>query len=89
MAVLTLLYSPRCPACIRAHRSLEGFRHEGVRVERLDVGTREGRDRFLRHRASRVPTYIISGPGVSGYIGLSGLQSGKTLRRYLSMALNG
>jgi len=56
-------------------------------LKNIVSGSRESERLFKKFGVVSVPTFIIKGPGFPQNIGLRGVQSEKTLHKYLDIAL--
>jgi len=86
MAIVYLFTSPTCPHCITAKETVKKLNRKDVDVEEYSFATEEGKAKANEYGITRVPTWLIYGPGVKEIIGLVGGQTVETLKKYIDKA---
>lgn len=88
-AKVLLFTSPTCPHCPNAKKFIYNFKNERKDFELIEYSTlsHEGQKQAKKYDVMSVPTFIIKGPGFPDPIGLIGVQSNKTMNKYLDIAL--
>ncbi len=87
-AKVYLFTSPTCPHCPPAKKFIHEFkkkRKDFILIE-LSTMTGEGRRMAKKFNVMSTPTFIIKGPNYPTPIGLRGLQSEKSMNKYLDLS---
>ncbi len=88
-AKIYLFTSPTCPSCPPAKNFMSEFKKErdDAVFSEYSTITSEGRKLARKFNVMSVPTFIIIGPGYPTPIGLRGIQSTKSMNKYIDMSL--
>ncbi len=88
-ATVYLFTSPTCPHCPAARRFIDEFKGErdDFLVRHISVATSDGQRLSRKFNVQSVPTFIIKGPAYPSAIGLMGLQSSRSMHKYIDLAL--
>ncbi|NOZ80503.1 MAG: hypothetical protein GXP63_02425 [DPANN group archaeon] len=83
-----LFTSPTCPNCPAAKTFIREFRQERDDFQLIELSTmsHEGQRKAKSFNVMSVPTFIIKGPGYPQAIGLMGVQSSKSMNKYLDLS---
>lgn len=86
--IVYLFTSPTCPHCPPARKFIHEFRktRDDFILNELSLADSEGREMANKFGVMSVPTFIIHGPNYPEIIGLRGLQSEKTMSKYLDLS---
>ena len=86
--IIYLFTSPTCPNCPPAKIFIHNFKKErnDFILKELSTATTEGSRKAKKFGVMSVPTFILKGPGYSELIGLVGVQSAKTMHKYLDLS---
>ncbi len=87
-SIIYLFTSPTCPNCPPAKKLIHEFmktRNDFV-LKEFSTMTQEGYNKANKYGVMSVPAFIIEGPGYSQPIGLVGLQTEKSMHKYLDLS---
>ncbi len=87
-AIIYLFSSPTCPNCPNAKRFIQEFKKErdDFILKEMSTATKEGSKKAKKYGIMSVPTFIIKGPNYPQVIGLKGVQSKKSMNKYLDLS---
>ena len=87
-SIVYLFTSPTCPHCHAAKKSIHEFKKErkDFILKELSTATKEGSRKARKFGVMSVPTFAIKGPGYPQIIGLKGVQSSKSMNKYLDLS---
>ena len=87
-ATIYLFSSPTCPHCPPAKAFAEDYvkSRDDVSLIQLNTATHEGQRKAASFNIMSVPTFIIKGDNYPENIGLKGIQSKKTMDKYVDIA---
>lgn len=88
-AKVYLFTSPTCPNCPPAKKFMENFKGQRDDFVYHDISTAspKGQRQAQNFGIRSVPTFVIKGPGYPDPIGLVGVQSDKSMNKYLDVSL--
>ena len=86
---IQLFTSPTCPSCPAAKDELKRLTEKRSDFEGVFLETTNPRTQKLakKYGIMSVPTFIITGPGIDGNMGLVGSQGLEKLNKYVEVAL--
>ena len=87
-AKVYLFTSPTCPNCPPAKAFINRFKQtrDDFVLWELSTATSQGQTKARKYGVRSVPTFIIQGPGYASPIGLIGVQSEKSMNKYLDLS---
>lgn len=86
---IKLFTSPTCPNCPAAKNELRRLKEQrsDFEEELLELSNPRNQKIAQKYGIMSVPTYIITGPGIQGNMGLVGSQGLNALNNYIEVAL--
>jgi len=86
--IVYLFTSPTCPHCPPAKKFIHEFKKErdDFVLREMSTATKEGNKKARKFGVMSVPTFIIQGNGYPQPIGLRGVQSAKSMNKYLDLS---
>jgi predicted DsbA family dithiol-disulfide isomerase len=87
-AIVYLFTSPTCPGCPPAKRFIHEFKktRDDFILKELSTATHEGSKKARKFGIMAVPTFVIKGPEYPQPIGLRGLQSTRSMNKYIDLS---